>query len=127
MVCSQALRPSLQTNQKRYSVGDGSLILHYSGEVTGIRPVRYRWLEGAPIRVGAPPVLVPPEPRKPSRRQRRIPRHRLQVPMPEVMRQRPSIMADVRELVTSAMPPRWLLLLGVRESRFIIAGRKTKI
>ena len=30
MVCSQALRPSLQSDQKRYSVGDGSLILRYS-------------------------------------------------------------------------------------------------
>ena len=38
MVCSQALRPSLQSDQKRYSVGDGSLILRYSSSAAGTHP-----------------------------------------------------------------------------------------
>ena len=64
MVCSQALRPSLQSDQKRYSVGDGSLILRYSGGVAGTQPgptwvpvvSEERWLTN-----GAPHVLILPK------------------------------------------------------------------
>jgi len=48
--------------------------------------------------------LVRPESPKSIRRQRCIPGRRLQVPMPEVMRQRPSVLAIVRELVAGRMP-----------------------
>jgi len=48
--------------------------------------------------------LVGPEIPKSIRRQRRVPGRRLQVPMPEVMRQRPGVLAIVRQLVAGRMP-----------------------
>ena len=48
-------------------------------------------------------LSIGPKPRKPIRRQRSIPRGRLQIPMPEIMRQRPGIGSIVRQLIPRRM------------------------
>ena len=48
--------------------------------------------------------LILPKPREPIRRQRRIPRRRLQIPMPKIMRQRAGVMPVIGQLVSGRMP-----------------------
>ena len=50
-----------------------------------------------------PQTLVLPELRKSIRRKRSVSGRRLQIPMPEIMRKRPSILALVRKLVARRM------------------------
>ena len=52
---------------------------------------------------GSPQMLIPPEFRKPIRRKRSVPGRRLQIPMPQIMRQAPSILALVGELIARRM------------------------
>ena len=52
---------------------------------------------------GSPQMLIPPEFRKPIRRKRSVPGRRLQIPMPQIMRQAPSILPIICELVSRRM------------------------
>src|SRR5262249_47785035 len=53
---------------------------------------------------GSPQTLIPPELRKPIRRKRSVSGCRLQIAMAEIVRQRPSILALIGELIARRMP-----------------------